>query len=376
MKKPIHCNIIFGNNTDPHLSQIFAGYQMLQDQKILRYDVSFNPQYINDNYIHNVLIEVNFNNRIRICYDLSDGYQSFLDMEKFDKILDSVDFYFKRSNNIEKNKILKNRNKIKTLGFNYPVSCKNNYFDKFFFTSYNIQKIKKYINYLRFEKGNHKELFYQNFENKSNDQNQEDYKILFSVRLWDPEKLKLENIKNGFPNLTSIDASHLLEKWRNDYNQVTLERINQVRILKDYFGENFVGGVSKSPYSTKIASDIIAPYEIVNKSNYMQLIKGNFICVANRGLHHSIPWKFGEYIAASRAIVTETLAYETTGNFQEGKNYLTFDTSEKLLEQTKYLIENPKIIHQLEKNNQDYYQEFLRPDQLIMRTLDFLLIEA
>jgi len=123
---------------------------------------------------------------------------------------------------------------------------------------------------------------------------------------------------------------------------VTNERIEQIRALKETFGDQFLGGVSKNEYSLKIASDIIAPKEIVNRLNYLQLIKGDFVCIANRGLYQSIGWKFGEYIAASRAIITEPLAYEVVGDFKESKNYLTFNSTENLLNQTKYLLENPK----------------------------------
>lgn len=370
LRKPIVCKIVYGNIIDPHLSQILAGYQLLMGGGIVKYSTEYNPNYIKQNYIHNVLIEVNFNNGMRICYDLADGYQSFIDMPKFDKILETVDFYFKRSCNFDINKVLKNKDKIKPLGFNYGVSCKNNPYDRFMYETNNpIDYAKKYVSYLMNIKKQQPLYYYDKFENIPKEHDRK-YKILFSVRLWNHEKIKLESIQNGFPQLNPNETKQLLEKWQSDWKNITYERIEQVRALKETFGDQFLGGVSKNEFSLKIAPDIIAPEEIVHRLNYMQVIKGDFVCIANRGLYNSIGFKFGEYIAASRAIITEPLAYEVVGDFKENKNYLTFNSTENLLAQSKYLLDNPNKILEIERNNQEYYNEYLRPDKLILKTLE------
>lgn len=368
-KKTIICKIVYGNIVDPHLSQILAGYQLLQDDGILKYSTEYNPNYIKQKYIHNVLIEVNFNNGLRICYDLADGYQSFIDMPKFDAILDTVDFYFKRSCDFKINKSLNNNQKIKPLGFNYPVSCQKNPYDRFVYATNNpIDYAKKYVSYLRNIKKYQPFYYYDKFENTPKEHDRK-YKILYSVRLWNHQEITLESVQNGFPELELNKAKQVLDKLQSDWKSVTNERIEQIRALKETFGEQFLGGVIKNEYSLKIASDIIAPKEIVNRLNYIQLIKGDYVCIANRGLYNSTGWKFGEYIAASRAIITEPLAYEVVGNFEENKNYLTFNSTEKLLNQAKYLLENPKKIFEIERNNHNYYNEYLRPDKLIISTL-------
>lgn len=368
-EKTIICKIVYGNIVDPHLSQILAGYQLLQDDGILKYTTEYDPNYIKQKYIHNVLIEVNFNNGLRICYDLADGYQSFIDMPKFDAILDTVDFYFKRSCDFKINKSLKNNQKIKPLGFNYPVSCENNPYDRFIYPTNNpIDYAKKYVSYLRNIKKYQPFYYYDKFENTPKEHDRK-YKILYSVRLWNHQEITLESVQNGFPELELNKAKQVLDKLQSDWKSVTNERIEQIRALKETFGEQFLGGVIKNEYSLKIASDIIAPKEIVNRLNYIQLIKGDYVCIANRGLYNSIGWKFGEYIAASRAIITEPLAYEVVGNFEENKNYLTFNSTENLLNQAKQLLKNPKKIFEIERNNHAYYNEYLRPDKLIINTL-------
>lgn len=370
VKKTIRCTIIFGNYVDVHLSQIIAGYQLLKESGLLKFTLEFNPNYISKKYIHNAIIEVNFNDGVKICYDLSDGYQSFLDMNKFDTILNDLDFYFKRSSNPEINKTLINKNKIKQLGFNYPVSCLNNPFDKFYYKSSNaLENLKKYINYLRYEKQQKKLIYFEKFENKPNEIS-ENYKILYSVRLWDHEQITLEHIQKGFPNLSISKTKELQEKWQTDWKNISLERIEQIRALKDNFSDKFIGGVSRSNYSEKIASDIIAPYSLVNKNNYLNLIKSDFVCIANRGVYNSIGWKFGEYVAASRAIITEPLLYDVSGNFSENNNYLTFNSTQNLLKNVDLLINNPQKIHAIEKNNFDYYNKYLKPDQLVLRSLE------
>lgn len=62
-----------------------------------------------------------------MAYDVLDGYN--MNLEKVDKYLENVDFYFKRSFNKEENKKMCNGNKIYPLGMNYHATTKNNPLD-------------------------------------------------------------------------------------------------------------------------------------------------------------------------------------------------------------------------------------------------------
>ena len=159
----LNCYITYGIVHEAHLSQILAGYKMLKDQNILNYKILFNPE-IKASQMHNTIIVVKVLGKT-LVYDLADGYQSFHDMEKFDKVLNEVDFYFKRSFDISKHTKLKNKNKIKPLGLNYHVSCKGNPFDLFRAkTDTPFSIMKEYLKYIRYEKRFHKNIFYPKFE--------------------------------------------------------------------------------------------------------------------------------------------------------------------------------------------------------------------
>ena len=367
--KKLTCKIIYGNTTDSHLSQILSGYELLKNMGLIKFKTEYNPKYINNQYIHNVLIEVNFSNGTRICYDLSDGYHGFVDMGKFDNILEKVDFYFKRSSNDKINSVLKNKQKIKTLGFNYFVSCKKNpFYDFKYFKESKLSYLKQYYHYFRTVNKINSDYNYKNFESKPNSDTS-DYKVLYNVRLWDHEQIKLENLINGFPELSLNEVKCVHEKWQFDYKNITEERIEQIKALKDNLKEKFVGGIIENKHSLKIAPNLLASNNIVNKKEYIKLIKGNFICIANRGLHNSTGWKFAEYIAASKAIISEPLTYNVVGDFKEENNYLTFTSPEILVDKASYLLNNIDLIHRMEKENYMYYQKFLKPDKLIYNTL-------
>lgn len=372
MNKLIDCKVVFGNYKEDHLSQIIAGYELLKQQKKIKLKVEFNPDYIKKKYIHSATIEVRINDEYIICYDLADGYQSFHNMDNFDSILENIDFYFKRSSNDFENRTLKNKSKIKPLGLNYPVSCRNNYYDKYHENPENkVQYIKNYYKYLRYYKRFQSNYFYNKFENTPNklDTN---YKLLYNVRLYNPDQIKLFNIQKAYPTLSEIGAKQVFEKWRNDLSLITKQRIEIVKTLKDNFEDKFIGGVLEDDYSIKVAKDLILPNDLYNKNNFMKMIKENYVSITSVGLHGSIGWKFGESVAASRAILTDSLQYDLPGNFKENTNYLVYNNSNELIDNAKNLIENPNLIHEIEKNNFEYYNHFVRPDKMISNTLHYL----
>jgi hypothetical protein len=87
------------------------------------------------------------------------------------------------------------------------------------------------------------------------------------------------------------------------------------------------------------------------------------------GLHQSIGWKFAEYVAASKAIVSETLHYDVPGAFGEGRNYLSFRTPEECVEAVSRLIRDDRLRQMIMRNNWNYYRRHVRPDRLVLGSL-------
>jgi hypothetical protein len=112
---------------------------------------------------------------------------------------------------------------------------------------------------------------------------------------------------------------------------------------------------------------------ISSKKNYMNLLQKCPICIATTGLQDSIEWKVAEYVALSKAIVSEKLNCELPGNFSKDNNYLEFNSAQECIDQTMQLVENKNLMQKLMINNNQYYKEHLVPDQLILRTINTAL---
>lgn len=150
-----------------------------------------------------------------------------------------------------------------------------------------------------------------------------------------------------------------------------LEYINKMRIdiirgLRENYPEFAQAGVSNTELAKRLCPDLILPHRNTNRSRYLDIMKGADICIGSMGLHESVGWKTGEYIAAAKAIVNETLHYEMTGNFIDGENYLSFTDAASCLDAVDHLVKNPQRVFEMKKRNADYYQNYLRPDKQIL----------
>ena len=90
---------------------------------------------------------------------------------------------------------------------------------------------------------------------------------------------------------------------------------------------------------------------------------------ATTGLHGSVGWKFAEYVAFAKAIVSEPLNCEVPGDFKPGQNYLTFRSPTELVEQASTLFSDNALRHALMTNNARYYLGYVRPDALVLNSL-------
>jgi hypothetical protein len=98
-------------------------------------------------------------------------------------------------------------------------------------------------------------------------------------------------------------------------------------------------------------------------------MKQSSIGIASTGLHGSIGWKFAEYVAAAKAIVSEPLLASIPGAFEKGKNYLEFETVDGCVNSVWRLLEDEDLRYQMMKNNFEYYRSSLEPSQLVLNSL-------
>ena len=353
----IKCKLIVYSNS-VFLQQIYTGffilfknglidiYQEIQDDKELK-----GKNYQN---IH-AHLRIILNDSINLHYDTHDDWG----VEK--EFLKDADYYFKRSysqNHLES--LGSQQKKIFPLGLNYCVYP--NSFDKFLLQRNVILSdgVKKLSGIVRPLNILDRFLFMPRLHIM---QSLPDYKanpkIIFMVKPFDPHS------KPDRPR----------EKIEERI-QINTVRASCIKLLRKEFGNNFYGGFYHTDYSKNNYKEYLMPDSKSSlKKNYIKLLKSFNICVANTGLHGSIGWKFAEYVAFSKAIITEKLNYEIPGDLENGKNYLEFTSPEDCVNKASQLFSDKELRSYIMTNNAKYYQSYLRPDSLVLNTILTALLE-
>jgi hypothetical protein len=328
-----------------HKSGIVDLTQVVEKEELIDYTKA---QFLQDSkYTHlNVLI----NDRIKVHYDTHDSWE--IDQEA----LDGTDYYFKRSFSPEKlERLGEQRRKIHPLGLYYwlyPSGVDRFAIQRnFILCEGKLQKIYHTIRPLIFS-----DLL--RFTPRVNNMwSPPDYsltpKILFMVRAWETD----DDPKRSSEKVAEIES-------------INETRANCIKRLKVKFGSKFHGGFIHTDFAVKNYTKLLmSDNRLSSKGRYVNLLKYYPICVATTGLHGSIGGKFAEYIAFSKAILSEKLNYEVTGNLNKDRNYLEFNNSEELVENASRLINDKELRKRIMLNNAKYYQSYLRPDHLVLNTI-------
>ena len=355
----IKCDI-FIHSTSEHISQLCTGFAVLAAQKKIRLSYNLSPykrygkQPFKDTHPYALQgMFVVIDNKITIFYDTTDGENVLTEA------LEVADIYFKRS--YRKDAISDAyKDKVFPLGLNYELHT-----DKFtkleigrFFLNPRIHKspkhmVKSIIRILH--------LKYQPTPSNmyAAPEPLREPKVLFMARTWDPESYPA-----GF---TAENA----ERWKQICNEINQTRASVIGLLRKNLGDRFYGGFSPSDHSIKHFSPyLLQDARASAKEDYLRILRDYPICIASTGLYNSIGWKLGEYVAFSKAIVSEKLYYEVPGDFSKDKNYLEFETADQCVAQTYTLLEDKVKRAQMMENNYQYYQDYLSPDKLIWRTIE------
>lgn len=336
-KHIIHAVIV---STRPHLSEILTGFLILKEKGEIQFSYEFAPRFEKEHpYLSILFAEINGK---KVVFDMMDGYD--FSFEEIEEILSGCDYYFKRSFSSEQNLKFsgENRKKIIPWGLNYHVTCQNNPLDQ----KKGFREWKENLFQMAANGAKRSYFTPERFEGKP--EYRKENKILFLARLWEPI------------GESKIDEERMM---------INKTRIELLRKLKKEYGNRLMGGLQFSACSRKIAPELVVPVSVTRRKQFLNTIKASDICIGTMGLFGSIGWKTAEYVAASRAIVNETLHYELPGDFSDGKNYLEFASVEQCMEQVSYLMEHPERIYEIKQENEAYYQTFVRPDQKMRRAL-------
>lgn len=332
--------ISFPYYNSEHSSQIITGFILNSNKYNYTLNCCYKPSLLSEFHNNRNILEVMINEK-RVIFDTDDGY-NIASLKAFDKSLDFVDYYFKRSFRSSFHENLQNKNKIYPLGLNYYVTCKNNPLNNPGWGKLPLKEsIKKLLRHIPNTNVSYSNFYKERFELLASNPPKTE-QILFITRLW------------------------------NSHDDVNTMRINCIRALRKNFKDTqMICGFINTPLAQKICPDLILEQSITKKNNYLNLVKSSTICVTTTGLYDSIGWKFGEYVAAGKAIVSEPLLYELPGDFKENTNYLSFNNSSSCVDAIKTLINSPSLRKEMSDMNIAYYKTHLAPEVLIENVLKY-----
>ncbi len=347
---------IFVQSNAGHLQQLYTGFAALHAAgkiKLIQHlkkkpamNSSVEPHLRDARLAHCSAI---IDEKYYIYYDMHDSW------EVDEEALNNNDLYFKRSFHPEKfSKTITNLSKIRAYGLNYEVT--SNPPDLFALQrSLLARNAREFLTGMGWATGlaNLWQFIPSLPRMEAPPPEDAPPTVLFMARTWDPNQ----------------SSAHLDLKRKVDRDAINLMRAECIRALRAAFGEKFVGGFASTEFARKAYPDLILNNDSYAKRNYIEILRANTIGVTTAGLHGSIGWKMAEYVAFSRAIVTEELHTTLPGSFAEGSNYLSFRTPSECVEQVRYLLSNDLLRKRMMQNNRDYYLNYLHPKCIVARTI-------
>lgn len=338
-----------------HLYQILAGFELLRRSGKIELEIIKLPSGSPHKLPYNML-EAQCNGRTFI-FDMNDGYDNLLKpmenyIDFYNSLLKKCDFLYKRSYREDLNALLKSPGKVQKTAPNYFTTVKSNPAHLPVPCDPSKEKAKKIIRLLPLTQYYNGYNFERNFRSKPLAHTEP--AILFMARFWDP--------KGEYKGQLTAQKS----EERKEINEM---RAKCIRLCRTEFGSRFTGGVALSDYAIQEYPDLVLEKSgVAKKHEYLKHMKNSDILVATAGLHQSTGWKFAEYIAASKAIVSEPLYYESVGDLTDGKNYLSFTDEFQCCERITELFDEQRR-YSMMCANKDYYDSYMSVEKIAAQTL-------
>ena len=338
----LRCKIVCDSNS-PHLSQIYTGFSLLHEagdivlsQECRNKDFfdATKPQHLRDaKHAHLLVI---LNDEIKLYYDCHDSH------EIDETAAGEVDCYFKRS--YAQSRIPGSiSSTVFPLGLNYEVYPESvDSFEQQRLASRSQLSVPEVPRFRPTVEKMH-----------ATPDSLPARGVLFITRAWDP-----------------FDHPDRSDEKIAERISINESRARCIKVLKREFGDSILAGFSHTEYAARHYPDaLLQDNKLSEKENYIKLLTLYPICVTTTGLHGSIGWKMGEYVAFSRAIVSEKLNYDVPGDFKQGHNYLSFDEPDQCASMVNDLLSDVALKNAMTKANHEYYLSYLKPDAMIWRTL-------
>ena len=335
-----------------HAQQVLAGALALREQGLAELDVHSEPVAPLGAHPDNLLwMDVAHRGHTsRLCFDLKDG--AGIDP----KHLANADLYFKRT-------LLSSAGvtspRVRPFGLNYQCYhtdlAAHRQLDMQVFRR---PRMARYVRQIRDRITMARPpaslvLKADEFESRASDACQNT--VIYFTRLWPVEGV----------------SSEVADQRR----RINTQRVALVHGLSQAFGARFVGGLEDTPEARAQAPSLIARLS-TRKASYVERMKDSLVGVASTGLHESIGWKFAEYIAAARCVVSEPVRYELGDPVRADQHYLAYRNIDECLSACDRLLSRPEVAYAMRRANERYYAQSLRPDVALLRCFQQVMAQA
>ncbi|MFN2588994.1 MAG: glycosyltransferase [Actinomycetota bacterium] len=344
----VECSVRVAGNPQ-HVYQVVAGFAMLgaRGEVDVRFDLlpAEEAPFSSPNVITATVAGR------PVAYDMLDGYHN-IPRDELEGLLSSVDVCFKRSFSPAENDSLAHGDRIRAFGLSYPVTCRAAVFRRMRAAD---PPRRRLVRAFKAAAGRSPHPHVKAFE--GGPVVRDDPVVVFMTRVYDPA---------GEPG---EDPGVLLrENAGPERQEINEMRAGCVRRLREAFGRSFVGGLAPTAFAAARYPDCLLDRAEVSRSRFLRTLKAADVGVATMGLHRSNQWKLAEYLAASKAVVSERLRYEVPG-FTPPENYLSFDTPGECVERVADLLDDPDRRLAMMRANQEHYEGYVRPDRAVRRTI-------
>jgi len=348
----IPCHLLLEGDS-PHIRQIVTGFYELAAAGVVDLVVSGRAG-VSDEWLHPLTLRAIIAGR-RVIYDANDGWYVAPELQPY---LPSADFYFKRSIDPHRLEGVPASVPVLPLGLNYLVTSRLNHWHKGT-RPVNPRRLlrtavrRASVLGTRIGIRDVRDMVIGDFEVPPTVPSAP--RILFMCRAWESE-------------------SHDSAYSRSQCETVNETRAACIRTGRTEFGKRFHGGFIIDEFARREYGDCLLPHGTSSaRRAYLTRVHESAICVATTGLHGSIGWKMAEYVAASRAIVSEPLRYPVPGGFAAGRNFLEFTSLDDFVISVDRLLSDVSLRTTMMRANWDYYWLWVRPDAQVLRTIERVL---
>ena len=304
------------------------------------------------------LIDRELDIKKRFCIDLTDS-SNFYSIDA----LETMDFVFKRSFDKKNNTFLSFENNSKLHNFGITVSLRPN-------------KIRLA----------HKlQLLLGIFMHCFIDFVKLDVIIFRRLKTWFHKSISFMDINNvrplsKFVNPEKHDNSEKKIFYQKrcfpyepneDIKSIHIQRFNVVNLLKDHFGEIFIGGLSKSKIVEEKYLKAITNLSSV-PSEYLKMMNECDIIVYTRGIANSIGFTLPEAFSQRKVVISERIRNDVPCLLEEGKEVLYFDDDTSLLNAINRVLDDDLLFDSLRNSGRAYFEEHIHPHKNMERILKIM----